>query len=41
MEDIKKLKFRNWKEIAKDRRTSRDLAEEAKTYKGLYRQMIM
>jgi len=28
MEDLKKLKAKNWKEAAKDRRTSRDLAEE-------------
>jgi len=27
MEDIKKLKVKNWKEITKDRRKSRDLAE--------------
>jgi hypothetical protein len=35
MEDIKKLKVKNWKETAKDRRTWRDLAEKAKTHKGL------
>jgi len=36
MEDIKeKLKVKNWKETAKDRRTWRDLAERAKTHKGL------
>jgi len=35
MEDLKKLKVRNWKETAKDRKTSRDLAEKAKTHKGL------
>jgi hypothetical protein len=35
MEDLKKLKFNNWKETAKDRRTWRDLAEKAKTHKGL------
>ena len=36
MEDIKKLKVnKNWKETAKDRRTWRDLAEKAKTDKGL------
>jgi hypothetical protein len=34
-EDFKKLKVKNWKEIAKDRRTWRDLAEKAKTHKGL------
>jgi hypothetical protein len=32
---LKKLKVKNWKEIAKDRRTWGDLAEEAKTHKGL------
>jgi hypothetical protein len=26
---------KNWKETAKDRRTWRDLAEKAKTHKGL------
>ena len=35
MEDLKKLKVKNWKEIAKDRRTWRDLAEKTKTHKGL------
>jgi len=35
MEDLKKLKVKNWKEIAKDRRTGSDLAERAKTHKGL------
>ena len=35
MEDLKKLKVKNWKESAKDRRTWRDLAEKAKTHKGL------
>jgi hypothetical protein len=35
MEDLKKLKVRNWKETAKDRRTRRDLAEKVKTHKGL------
>jgi hypothetical protein len=35
MEDLKKLKVKNWKEAAKDRRTGRDLAEKAKTHKGL------
>jgi hypothetical protein len=35
MEDLKKLKVKNWKAIAKDRRTWRDLAEKAKTHKGL------
>jgi len=31
MEDLKKLKVKNWK----DRRTWRDLAEKMKTHKGL------
>jgi hypothetical protein len=31
----KELKVKNWKEAAKDRRTWRDLAEKAKTHKGL------
>jgi hypothetical protein len=35
MEDFKKLKVKNWKETAKDRRTWRDLAEKAKTHEGL------
>ena len=35
MQDLKKLKVKNWKEAAKDRRTWRDLAEKAKTHKGL------
>jgi len=35
MEDLKKLKVKNWREIAKDRRTGRDFAEKAKTHKGL------
>ena len=35
MKDLKKLKIKkNWKETAKDR-TWRDLAEKAKTHKGL------
>jgi hypothetical protein len=34
MEDLKKLKVKNWKEAAKDRRTWRDLAETVKTHKG-------
>jgi len=34
-EDLKKLKVKNWKETAKDGRTERDLAERAKTHKGL------
>ena len=35
MKDLKQLKVKNWKEIAKDRRTWRDLAEKAKAHKGL------
>jgi hypothetical protein len=36
MEDLKKkLKVKIWKETAKDRRTWRDLAEKAKTQRGL------
>jgi hypothetical protein len=35
MEDLKKLEIKHWKETAKDRRTWRDLAEKAKTHKGL------
>jgi hypothetical protein len=35
MEDLK-----NWKETAKDRRTWRDLAEKAKTHKGLWCQKM-
>jgi hypothetical protein len=35
MEDLKKLKVKNWKEIARDRRTWRDLAERARTHKRL------
>jgi hypothetical protein len=35
MEDLKKLKVKNWKEAAKDRRTRRELAEKAKPHKGL------
>jgi len=35
MEDIKKLKVKNWKETAKDRRTWKDLAKRVKTQKGL------
>ena len=34
-EDLKKLKIKNWKETAKDRKTWRDLAEKVKTHKGL------
>jgi hypothetical protein len=35
MEDLKKLKVKNWKKAVKDRRTWRDLAEKAKIHKGL------
>jgi hypothetical protein len=35
MEDLKKLRIKNWKETAKGRRTWRDVAEKAKTHKGL------
>jgi hypothetical protein len=31
----KKLKIKNWKETTTDRRTWRDLADKAKTHKGL------
>ena len=34
-EDLKKLKVKNWKETAKNRRTWRDLTEKAKTHRGL------
>ena len=40
MEDLKTLKDKNWKEIAKDRRTWRDFSEKAKTHKGLQCQMM-
>jgi hypothetical protein len=40
MEDLKKLKM-VWKETAKDRKSWRDLAETAKTHKGLCRIMMM
>jgi hypothetical protein len=32
---FKKAENKSWKETAKDRRTWRDLAERAKTHKGL------
>jgi hypothetical protein len=32
----KKLKVKNWKEMAKDRRTGRGLAEKAKNKKGFF-----
>jgi len=35
MEDLKKLKIKNWKETTKDRRTWKDLAEKAKTHQWL------
>jgi hypothetical protein len=35
MEVLKMLKAKSWVEIAKDRRTWRDLAENAKTHNGL------
>jgi hypothetical protein len=35
MEDLKKLKLKKWKETARDIRAWRDLAEKAKTHKGL------
>jgi len=35
MEDLKRLKVKNRKEIAKERRTWRDVAEKAKTHKEL------
>ena len=41
MEDFKKLKIKTWKKAAKDRRTWRDLAENAKTHKGLQYQMMI
>jgi len=33
MQNFEKLKVKNWKEIAKDRRTGGDLAEIAKTHR--------
>jgi hypothetical protein len=41
MEDLKKVKVKNWKETAKHRRTWTDLAGKAKTHKGLYCQLMM
>jgi hypothetical protein len=35
MEDLKKLKVKNWKKAAKDRRIWRAMTEKAKTHKGL------
>ena len=32
---FKRVKIKNWKETAKDRRPWRDLAEKAKTHNGL------
>jgi hypothetical protein len=34
-DDLKVLKERNWKELAKDRKVWKDLSEKAKTYKAL------
>jgi hypothetical protein len=34
MEDLKKLKSKNWKETARDRKTWKDYAKKAKTHKG-------
>ena len=39
MEDVRKLKFTNWKETSKGRRTGKYLAEKTKTHKGLQCQM--
>jgi hypothetical protein len=35
MKDLKKLKVKNWKKAAKDRRTWRYFGEKAKNHKGL------
>jgi len=35
MEDLQKLKVKNWKEAAKDRSIWKDLAEKVKNHKGL------
>jgi len=35
IEDLKKLKIKNWKERAKNRRTWREMAEKGKNHKGL------
>jgi hypothetical protein len=35
MEDLKKLKIKNWNETAKHRKTWTDLAEKAKPHRGL------
>ena len=35
MEELKKVKAKTWKETAKDKITWKDLAERAKTHKGL------
>jgi hypothetical protein len=35
MEELKRLKIKNWKETVKERRAWRDLAEKAKTQNGL------
>jgi hypothetical protein len=34
-DNLKVLKVRNWKELAKDRKVSNDLPEKTKTHKGL------
>ena len=36
MEDLKRLKIKNWKEAAKDRRTWRDMGVKAKNHKGVF-----
>jgi hypothetical protein len=41
MEDLKNLKIKNWKETVNDRETWRDLAEKAKTNKGVLCQIMM
>ena len=41
MEGLRKLRVKNWKETAKDRRNGRDLAERVKNHKGLYTQVMM
>jgi uncharacterized coiled-coil protein SlyX len=41
MEELKKMKVKNWKQTAKNRRTWRDLVEKMKTHKGLLCQMII
>jgi hypothetical protein len=41
MEDLKKMKVKDWKETVKDRKTWRHLAEKAKTHNGLQCQIMM